>query len=230
MTLIGIDGCRAGWVVATASPGLTGLRFTIAEHISAALDAAEAGDRLVCIDIPIGLPDSGPRECDLEARRRLRPKRGSSVFPAPMRAALAGDSYEERCRLNREACGKALSKQASAIVPKIREVDLALTPEMQSWVREVHPEVSFAMLAGTPMVHRKAKAAGRAERLEVLRRHGLECDPVAERLRLGLANLELDDLVDAAVCLLTARRLQQGRAVVLGGDLDSRGLRMEMVV
>lgn len=227
MTLIGIDGCRAGWVVATAGPGLTGLRFTIAENITTALDAAQ-GDRLACIDIPIGLPDSGPRECDREARRRLGPKRGSSVFPAPMRAALAGDTYEERCRLNRAACGKALSKQASAIVPKIREVDLVITPAMQSWVREVHPEVSFAMLAGAPMVHRKSRTAGRTERLMVLRRHGLEFDPVAERLRLG-RNLELDDLVDAAVCLLTAQRLHRGDAVVMGGDLDSRGLRMEMV-
>jgi predicted RNase H-like nuclease len=63
---------------------------------------------------------------------------------------------EERCRLNRAACGKALSKQASAI-------------------------------------------------------------------------LALDDVIDAAVCLLTAQRLHQGKAIVLGGELDSRGLRMEMV-
>jgi predicted RNase H-like nuclease len=33
----------------------------------------------VAVDIPIGLPATGPRSCDVEARQRLGPRR-SSVF------------------------------------------------------------------------------------------------------------------------------------------------------
>jgi predicted RNase H-like nuclease len=44
------------------------------------------------IDIPIGLTASGPRSCDLEARRLLGPRR-SSVFPAPAREVLRAWSY-----------------------------------------------------------------------------------------------------------------------------------------
>ena len=40
------------------------------------------------IDIPIGLTDSGPRQCDIQARRLLGARRGTSVFPAPIRPAL----------------------------------------------------------------------------------------------------------------------------------------------
>jgi len=41
---------------------------------------------------------------------------------------------------------------------------------------------------------------------------------------------QIDDLLDAAVALLTARRVHDGAAQMLGdGLLDARGLRMEIV-
>lgn len=54
------------------------------------------------IDVPIGLPDRGARECDKAARRRLGPSRGSSVFPAPIRRILAATSYIEACAIGGE--------------------------------------------------------------------------------------------------------------------------------
>src|SRR5207248_11510271 len=75
--LAGVDGCRAGWVVAADSGAFVAASF--AEILAERFD-------LVLIDIPIGLPD-GPRACDLGARVLLGPRR-SSVFPAPSRRLL----------------------------------------------------------------------------------------------------------------------------------------------
>src|SRR5258708_162894 len=50
--------------------------FLTFSDLTAALDAV-----VIAIDIPIGLTDHGPRRCDLDARRHLGPKRGTSVFP-----------------------------------------------------------------------------------------------------------------------------------------------------
>ena len=82
--MLGLDGCKGGWVGALLSPG-----GAVSWHFLADLRAGLAlGADVVAVDIPIGLPDAGPRRCDQLARARLGP-RGSSVFPAPVRAALA---------------------------------------------------------------------------------------------------------------------------------------------
>jgi predicted RNase H-like nuclease len=226
MQFIGIDGCRGGWVVAQRNNHRQ-LAFALVTEI-ASIFAAE--DVLVAIDIPIGLPECGSRECDIAARKQLGKGQGSRVFPAPCRAALAGSSYVECCDLNEAASGKRLSKQSHAILPKIRTVDAALSPKLQQHVREAHPEVSFCILIRAPLEHSKKTLAGRVERLDVLRRHNFRFDPVAERLRLGRSLVAVDDLIDAAVCLLTARRISDSTAILLGdGTSDSRGLRMEII-
>src|SRR5262249_47773408 len=153
-------------------------------NIEAALELMSA-DSIVAVDIPIGLPDSGSRACDIAARRVLGPKQGSRVFPPPVRAALAGSSYTACCQLSREACGKAISRQAHAILPKIREVDAAMNPALQTRVREAHPEVSFRVLQGHPLEHSKKAFAGRNERHAILDAEGLGFDPQFERERLG---------------------------------------------
>jgi predicted RNase H-like nuclease len=226
MQLIGIDGCHGGWVVARQGNGEPVSFALVTDIVSVFTD----DDRLVAIDMPIGLPDCGPRACDLAARRQLGKRQGCRVFPAPCRSALAADSYAECGDLNMVASGKRLSKQSHAILRKIRTLDAALSPELQQRVREAHPEVSFCIANGAPLEHPKKEMAGKQERLAVLRRHGLTFDPVAERLRLGRSLVALDDLLDAAVCLLTARRISDGTAIVLGdATMDAHGLRMEIV-
>lgn len=92
------------------------------------------------------------------------------MFSPPCRAALQADSYKQCCSINYKITGKKISQQAWGIVPKIKEVDDAITPECQSWAFEVHPEVSFWALAGQrPMVYGKKKAFGVNERLDLLR-------------------------------------------------------------
>ena len=192
------------------------------------LRAIDAGTlAAAAIDIPIGLAADGPRPADIEARRRLGPRR-SSVFPAPVRSVLAATTYEEACALSRAACGKAVSKQLFNILPKIREVDALVTPRRQQRLFEMSPELSLAVLAGAPMVHSKARPAGRAERIHALAA-AFGSATIERHVRAVPRGARPDDVLDAFAGAWTARRRATGRHLQLGGDVDERGLRMEVV-
>ena len=229
--LCGVDGCRAGWIGITEELATT--RFTWHVHPTLAALAAATMANLIAVDIPIGLPDCGSRECDMVARRLLGPGRGSSVFPAPIRPLLDAHSPADACARREAIERKRLSIQAWAILPKIREVDSALraSPELRTRVREVHPEVCFFYLTGgSPMRHAKKTRAGRDERLALLRPvFGSAVDEaLTDRRRLGCA---ADDILDAFVGLWTARRAWQDEAVTLPATppRDRYGLPMEMM-
>lgn len=153
--VMGIDACPDGWEVAMSDSAPSTITFTVVKDIRSALDPAAAAGAFVAIDIPIGLPRAGSRACDHAARQTLGRKQGSRVFPVPSRAALDGNSYADCCALNRQAAEKKISQQTYAIIPKINEVDRWMTPNMQARVREVHPEVSFCVAAGGPLLHSK---------------------------------------------------------------------------
>lgn len=231
-TIAGADGCRGGWVVVSESPHCAVLTWDVVPSLQH-LFALQSAPSLLAIDIPIGLTLSGPRACDLEARRLLGKDRASSVFASPIRPMLAALSHTEASDLGFTAQGKRISIQAWAIVPKIREVDefLRATPYAQALVHEVHPEVCFYFMAGRrPMRVAKKKVAGRGERATLLRSHfGDAVDSArADCRRLGCAP---DDIIDAFVGLWTARRIRAGTAVRLPETppLDVHGLRMEML-
>ncbi|HEX4162934.1 MAG TPA: DUF429 domain-containing protein, partial [Acidimicrobiales bacterium] len=170
-----MDGCRAGWVVATmpaagavTSCGAVDVR--VIPSLGALVPGLESG-RLAAaaIDIPIGLAAGGPRDCDREARRLLGPRR-SSVFPAPVRPVLHATSYAEACEISREHCGKGVSKQLYNILGKIRESDHVMSPRLQAQLFEACPELSFALMhGGAPMRHTKRTQEGRDERVAALR-------------------------------------------------------------
>lgn len=190
--------------------------------------ALESGDLAgAAIDIPIGLAAAGPRACDQEARRLLGPRR-NSVFPAPVRAVLAADTYAEACAISRAVCGKGLSKQLYNIVDKIREVDAVQSPRLQAQLFESSPELSFTLMAGgAPMRHTKRTLEGRAERVATLRQaFGLDVTPLVEPPPAGAAR---DDVLDAIALAWTARRYLAGSCLRLGSELDAAGLRMEVV-
>ncbi|MCX7699384.1 MAG: DUF429 domain-containing protein [Gemmataceae bacterium] len=235
MTVIaGVDGCRGGWlcVLRNGNDGL--VQATVLERIGDLLTLCPRPD-LVLIDMPIGLPDAGPRECDRQARRLLQPPRSSSVFSAPIRPALHARSYQEACAIGSRIDGRKLTKQLWGIVPKIRELDSFLGGKAAraGWIREFHPEVSFWAWNGQKaMTHRKKSAAGRAEREALIQTYagtGFK----AARSQLPRRHCQIDDLLDAFAGLWSAERVVTGRALVLpvGAPVfDSRGLRMEIVV
>jgi predicted RNase H-like nuclease len=194
---------------------------------------ASPSAQIIALDIPIGLPERGARDADLEARKLLGQPRGSSVFPAPIRAVLHAGSYQAACQTRAQVEGKKMSLQAWAIVPKIREVDdlLLADPSLQARVREVHPEVCFYYLAqGRPMRHSKKRRAGREERRALLEQEFGPCVELAlaEARALGSGK---DDMLDAFAALWTAERIARGLSVTLPASppTDSFGLRMEIV-
>jgi predicted RNase H-like nuclease len=231
-TLFGIDGCRGGWVVANATTHLTDVTFEFASDLRPIFETTGTNS-IIAIDIPIGLPETEPRLCDGAARRLLGWPRSSSVFSPPCRKAIAGKTFKQALQLNRAAMGVGISKQAFHITTKIREVDVLMTRQRQQYVREVHPEVSFAQLNGGALSHNKKTRRGCAERIALLRRAGLEISEawlVRQRMKVG-ARVSFDDLIDALACLVTAFAIQNGlgRCLGLGTQRDAKGLAMEIV-
>lgn len=207
MRAVGIDSCRAGWVVAAIdeSGKVTGGLYPDVSSVCGAFGDAAS----VLIDIPIGLPRDRPRDCDIEARRLLAPRRSSSVFPVPCRGAVYAPDYRSACELNRRLIGKAITKQTWNICPKIREVDTYLRTRSASVppLRESHPELCFWSLADrTPMRHSKRTDEGYAERLALLVERTPSAPELVRRLlaRHRRAELARDDVVDALVLAVSA--------------------------
>lgn len=226
---IGVDGCRGGWFWVRIVNG--SYKHGVAKSFTELCESYPDGRR-ICVDIPIGLPDDeAGRRCDAVARSMLK-SRASSVFSAPARAVLRAESYDQAKQLSREAIGKALPKQAYAIVPKIREVDEALqgNHSLRERVIEGHPEVSFLGLSGKPMQHPKKTKEGFDERVEVLERHW----PNAKRCIDGAMSLyprktvARDDIVDAVVLAIAAASKEVLNTLPDTPALDRTGLPMRM--
>ncbi|MBX5463899.1 MAG: DUF429 domain-containing protein [Steroidobacteraceae bacterium] len=226
-TIAGVDGCAGGWLAVVQSD--RGIEAQVARNLETLIHAMPGV--LIGIDIPIGLPDRGPRACDLHARKLLGQPRGSSVFPAPIRACLKDGGYSELSSLHKEVDGRGLTRQAFHLLPKIREVDdLLRRPALAERIREVHPEVSFALWnGGQPMRFKKKKPDGRRERESLIDREWPgERERLARQLRgCGCA---ADDLNDAFAALWSSRRIMAGEAKVFPSEIqrDSTGLPMRI--
>ena len=228
----GIDGCPAGWFfVGIDTDGEC--QFGVLENFSD-IGLFTNRAKLILVDIPIGLLSSGnPRRlCDTAARKAISP-RGSSVFPAPARAAIREHSYAEGSEANRQAVGKKLSKQTWNIVPKIREVDDYMrSQDLQAKVREMHPEVAFWALNDRNSLHfGKKKQEGAEERLEILTRFL----PFAEDCYKDALNtykrkdVAADDILDAMVGAVTAMHYPRIKTMPENPIKDEEGLAMEIV-
>ena len=201
MAVLGVDGCKVGWV---------GVRWDDATEVLVAATIGELVELAgpvdaVAIDIPIDLPTDHPREAERSARRRL-PGRASTVFNAPAAAVLDAVDYPAGNAANRADLGLGLSKQTWYLVPKIRDVRDWLETRPTVPVVEAHPEVCFAAMNGGVLVDGKTTLAGEALRRSLLAAHGI--DVLAERRR-GVA---VDDILDAAATAWTARRYADGIA------------------
>lgn len=227
--MIGADGAKHGsWLVVTKSergqPRLT--------HLASTAELFATVRRLqplaVVLDVPIGLPESGSRNCDLEARRLLRP-RGACVFPAPPRGLLGASSQSEASRIWRGLDGRGCPAQTYNILDRIREVDRELQGvevELVAKIHEGHPELSFLEMADGVVLPSKHSPEGAVRRLDLLALDFPEARAWT-KVRWG----QRLDVLDACACLWTASRLAQGSAQkVPAGKVqrDGRGLPMRI--
>ncbi|MFO7996428.1 MAG: DUF429 domain-containing protein [Dehalococcoidia bacterium] len=235
MFYVGVDACKGGWFTVRlkdANEWAVSIFETIEELWQGCKNA-----KLILIDIPIGLRDSGngERVCDKEARKRLGSKRSSSVFPVPCRPAVYSESLEKASEINRQKTGRRLSRQSLAIIPRIRQLDefLPNNKVAVSKIREIHPEMCFyGFNSGQPMEYSKKMNDGFNERLNVLRHVFPATDAVVEYARHNFRRTRLakDDILDALVAAVTASREKQGLLTIPEiPEIDSKGLPMEML-
>jgi predicted RNase H-like nuclease len=203
--VLGVDGCRAGWVgivLGAGGPPEGVFGATIGDLVGAA-DQVE----VIGIDMPIHPPEAGLRPADLAARAYLG-RKASSIFLTPARPVLEAATYAEAGSVARALDGRGISRQAWALRDKILELG-AWLPAAPCPVHEVHPEVSFSLLAGAPILSRKTSWAGLAARRVALADAGIA---VPDDLGRAGSMAAADDVLDAAVVAWTARRIAAGEA------------------
>ena len=223
-TVAGVDSCPFGWIAVLVTfydeiveENLFLLkRFKDIFHL-------EIRSSFVAVDIPIGLldgPVKGGRECDQTARKVLGRPRASAVFSPPSRPSLSSTTFEG-------AREWGLNKQSFGILPKVKELDELITPDLQNRIREAHPEVSFFTMAGLAAASSgKKKKEGRKERIELLETYFFQ---IRESLAaFPSVKAAADDVLDAYACAWTAMRIFRGEAGRLPDEppKDARSLEM----
>lgn len=202
------------------------LSVGVEETFAGLLDEFDDLDR-VFVDVPIGLPSSDRRRCDIAARNLLGSRR-NSVFFTPSRAAVneylsrvdsgypvgSEDAYRDASEANREAIGDGLSRQAWNIVPEIAELDTYLRDDLNrnACVIESHPECCFFGLNDDqPLAYSKSSRIGLAQRRAILARVNDDTEEVyAEALsRYYRKQVGRDDVLDAIALALAANQLDE---------------------
>jgi len=218
----GADGCRTGWVICRRDTDGT-LDIRVVKTLAEACE----GLSILAVDMPIGFVDvpRPSRACEVAARKLL-PGKASSVFPTPCRPALDCSTYAEANALSK-TMGVGLNRQTFHLFPKMREVDALMRADrtLHAIVHEAHPELAFArMNGGKPVLSKKRRPDGFAERRRLLARHGFKTK--VDRLP-GAAR---DDILDALAVCRTATLIAAGLATRLGpsDERDRHGLPMNI--
>lgn len=205
LVVIGVDGWRGGWVAVTID-GNAGVSVAAHATFTGVLDSA-AGAAVIGVDIPIGLPNRPDRPADVAARQALSPH-SSRVFPTFPRHVLDAPTHAEA--IDRCGDGPKISSQAFALRAKILEVD-AHRGDVR--IHEVHPELSFAAIGGSPLPSKRSWN-GAAARRRLIAQVGIE---IADELG-DAGRVPTDDVLDAAAAAWTAGRIALGRAICLPAD------------
>jgi predicted RNase H-like nuclease len=195
---MGADGFPGGWVAVELHDGAFARAWT-ASTVEILLAGVPDG-AFVGVDMPVGLVDAGWRTADLRARG-LVGARHNSVFRIPPRAVWQADELSQAQRICRDLTGAGLSAQTWALRSKILQIEA-----FGGRLFEVHPEVVFAAMAGSPLAHGKRTWNGQAARRALLARAGVVLPD-----DLGRAGtVPTDDVLDAAVVAWCAYRIGLG--------------------
>ena len=207
MRVVGVDGWKKQWVAVVLDDGV----FADAATCPTIGDVADryAGAAAIGIDIPIGFATHTPRRADQAARQFIGARR-SSVFNTLPEAVYRAPSYAEASQISQRLWGKGISQQAYALRTKVLEVAECADPRFH----EVHPEVSFAALAGGHIDWSKKTWNGQNQRRRLLAGAGIDLPDLLP----SAGQVPVDDVLDAAVCAWTASRICQSIAHHLPAD------------
>ena len=200
MTLAGVDGCRAGWILIRWD----GQHYSF-DMFPTIKELVDKQPGRVLIDIPIGLGSKGfPRTIEKLMRKELAPRR-STVFNPPVYEALVEADPEIARKINQEVEGKSLSVQTLNICNKIREVDELLSLDPSRPVYECHPELAFKKLNEDQVVlSKKSTSDGLEERLRILEKFEPESRMIYKHIldSTQRKHVKPDDIMDAlALCI-----------------------------
>lgn len=227
--IAGVDGCKFGWLCITEEVD-TGKIDSKVYRTAQDLFTQTPEPILYAIDIPIGLNETGPRLCDIQARELLGNRR-SSVFPAPIRPALHANNRAEADAIRRKIESRGVSSQSFGIYHKVAEVDEFLTSSSNTAIKEVHPELCFwAWNNQKAMSSSKKKIKGLFERHRLVAEYfGEEAIEMARERHL-VKDVAHDDIYDAFAALWTAKRIHKkiARRIPEPVIVDKKGLSMEM--
>lgn len=231
-TCVGVDGCKAGWIAAVAEPSEPHRLAVYPSFGDLITDVPP--DSVIAVDMPIGLPDriEGAGRPPEKLVRSMLGERQSSVFAIPARpvvecgAQMTGTTEKDYPLHQRaSALAKTLSEppkgvsiQAFYLFPKILEIDELLRGNegFRKRVFESHPEVAFTVLNGGSHMRKpkkvkgKVNPAGMEERTELLLKLGVSSSVFDQPFPKGAGD---DDVLDALVCSLVARRIVAGEAL-----------------
>jgi predicted RNase H-like nuclease len=206
---VGIDGIRGGWVAVYLNRDGS-QRFA---HAKSVVQLLMDSYQRAMIDMPIGLPERGYRQCDIEARALV----GSRVF---LGARLGVWGFETLGKANAhywqtEGVGRGISMQLFCIRDKLKELNDAPAPPR---LFEAHPEMIFWRIAGRVLAS-KASEKGREERISVLETAGFIHLRQWLEQRRG-TGIKRDDLIDASACALAARDSEKSLPAGVGSRID----------
>lgn len=225
----GADGCAGGWICIVLDRKTSAVTPLLCRS-SEELLMIHFEPSVLAIDMPIGLPDIGDRDCDRIARTLLGPRR-SSVFPAPIRPSLAAVTQQGADAISRAIVGRGVGAQAWALYRRVLSLDRLIGPDEQERCVEVHPELSFLALNGDrPLPDSKRAPEGIATRRALIdAAFGPKAFP-SIRQAITPRDATDDDLLDAMAACWTANRIAEGTARRIPDEppTDARGLRMEM--
>lgn len=203
MRVAGIDAAPRGWAVVVLDQG----RFAGAAAVPRLADALAllSDAEAVAVDIPLAAPERGIRDAELAARRALG-RRAPTLFFTPPQAALRAATRAEATAMARALGAPGVSAQAWALRGRILEAAaFAHDPRLI----EVHPELSFAEMAGGPIAMPKHTWNGLAARLQALNSQGIA---FPDSIDGSGGSLPPADLVDAAAAAWSAARWGRGLA------------------
>lgn len=212
MRVLGIDRADKQRWVGVLLDDYAAPEVTLGRSLTALAAAAEP-ITVIGIDTPIGNLPWGGRAADAAARARVG-RLSSTVFNAIPTEALGFAECAAASAASIANGGQGIGATAWGL--RTQMIEAAELAALDDRVIEVHPEVSFAALAGSALAWRKVSWNGATVRQRLLAEVGITFGG-----DLGSAGGAcVDDLLDAAACAWSAQRYAMGIAVPLPEEVE----------